>query len=95
MKPTLNKNISSYTFQNYYWLKTELIKFCRDTGLSTVGAKKDIEIRIVHYLNTGKKLSLENRKVSSSINTKVLINLDTLLKDAYKNDLIIECFLNQ
>ncbi|MFT5718165.1 MAG: hypothetical protein ACI9T7_002370 [Oleiphilaceae bacterium] len=86
MKPTLNKNISPDIFRDYYWLKTELAKFCRDNGLSTTGAKKEIETRIVHYLNTGEKLSPEKRQGNSSVDTKASINLNTLLKDAYKSD---------
>ncbi len=38
-RPALNDNLDSATFQNYYFLKDELIRFCRQEGLQTTGGK--------------------------------------------------------
>jgi len=86
MKPILNKSIELDHFREYYWLKVELVKFCRENGLSATGAKKEIEARIVHYLKTGEKLSAEKSQGNSRIDTKVPITLNTRLKQTYKND---------
>ena len=38
-RPVLSKNLNSATFMQYYYLKKELIEFCRESGLSTLGGK--------------------------------------------------------
>lgn len=38
-RPILNKNLDSKTFRSFYFLKEELIDFCRKNGLPTSGGK--------------------------------------------------------
>lgn len=52
-RPELDKNLDSETFRNHYYLKEELINFCRNHGLPTSGGKIEITERISHYLDTG------------------------------------------
>ncbi|MCD4756590.1 SAP domain-containing protein [bacterium] len=58
-RPKLNKNISTKDFQDFYWLKVELVDFCREIGISGSGGKIEIAGRIEKYLKTGK---IENKK---------------------------------
>lgn len=53
-RPVLDKKISIKDFKDFYWLKVELAKFCRENGISSVGGKIEISNRIVEYLETGK-----------------------------------------
>ncbi|PIE51991.1 cytoplasmic protein [Candidatus Fermentibacteria bacterium] len=53
-KPILDEKISVQDFKDFYWLKDELIKFCRKNGISYVGGKIEITNRIIEYLETGK-----------------------------------------
>ncbi len=53
-RPILDEKISVQDFKDFYWLKDELIKFCRKTGISYVGGKIEITNRIIEYLETGK-----------------------------------------
>ncbi len=53
-KPILDEKISVQEFKDFYWLKDELIKFCRKNGISCVGGKIEITNRIIEYLETGK-----------------------------------------
>jgi len=53
-RPNLNKEISIKDFKDFYWLKSELISFCREIGLSSSGGKIEIANRISKYLETGK-----------------------------------------
>lgn len=55
-KRTLHKNLDSETFRNYYFLKEELVDFCRKNGLPTSGGKQEITERVAHFLDTGKVL---------------------------------------
>ncbi len=53
-RPILDEKISVQDFKDFYWLKEELIKFCRKTGISYTGGKIEISNRIIEYLETGK-----------------------------------------
>ncbi len=53
-RPTLDKKISIKDFKDFYWLKVELVDFCRKIGISSSGGKNEIANRISEYLETGK-----------------------------------------
>ena len=52
--PKLNRTLSSATFKGFYYLKEELVDFCRENNLQTTGGKIELTNRISHYLETGK-----------------------------------------
>lgn len=52
---SLHKNMSIEDFEGSYYLREELIEFCRENGLSTYGGKLEISDRIAHYLKTGER----------------------------------------
>lgn len=54
----LTKNLDSETFRKFYYLKAELVDFCRANGLSTAGGKREITERIAFFLETGKVLTV-------------------------------------
>lgn len=55
-RPVLDKNLDSNTFRDFYYLKEELVDFCRKTGLPVSGGKLEITDRIACFLDTGKVL---------------------------------------
>ena len=62
-RPILNKNISVEDFKDFYWLKSELVNFCREVGVGSSGGKIEIANRIFEYLKTGKVIkSTTNKK---------------------------------
>lgn len=61
-RPILNKELDSKTFRDFYFLKEELVKFCKENGLPVSGGKIDITDRIAHYLDTGETLSAPREK---------------------------------
>jgi len=56
-RPTLNKHLDAKTFCSFYYLKKELVDFCRTVGLPISGGKIEITNRISHYLDTGEILT--------------------------------------
>lgn len=53
----MTKNIEtldSKTFRDYYYLKEELVDFCRKNSLPTSGGKLELTERIALFLDTGK-----------------------------------------
>jgi len=55
-RPELTSTLSAQDFLDFYWLKKELLAFCRQQGLSTAGSKDELKKRIAHFLETGESL---------------------------------------
>lgn len=96
-RPNLNKEIS---VKDFYWLKEELVKFCRTEGLKATGGKIEISKRIEKYLKTGQTDS-EPNKIKINLNSKFdwnneLLSLETKITDNYKNtENVREFFKNE
>jgi hypothetical protein len=67
-KTPLTTKISLEDFQRIYWLKTELLEFCRTHKLSTQGGKIELATRIGEYLQSGKQ---QRPSKKPSISTKM------------------------
>lgn len=98
-RPALNTDISIRDFKDFYWLKEELIAFCRQEGLRQSGAKMEITQRIVHYLETGNK-DLPNQKVKRVVQSTFdwktePLSLETPITDSYKNTSNVRQFFVQ
>ena len=52
-KPELSKFMNAETFSSYYYLKEELVAFCKELGLPTSGNKQELTKRIAYFLETG------------------------------------------
>ena len=61
-RPKLNKKVSAETFRNFYYLKEELISFCKENMIPVSGSKIEIADRIAYFLDTGKILSVVNKR---------------------------------
>ena len=70
-RPVLDKNLDGDSFRKWYWLKEELVDFCRENGIPASGGKTDIADRIAHFLDTGevKKAASRRNSVSKDIGT--------------------------
>lgn len=71
--------------QNYYWVKSDLIAFCKQHGLPTQGAKFDLVERIRTYLSTGHRM--HSKRISKAVDKDSLkcITKNTPIKN-YNND---------
>lgn len=52
-RPPLTPGLSEADFRGFYWLKAELLTFCREQGLNRGGSKGDLTERIAHFLRAG------------------------------------------
>lgn len=59
-RPQLNKSLDSKTFREFYYLKNELVDFCREHGLPISGSKIEITDRIALYLDTGEVFKIKH-----------------------------------
>jgi hypothetical protein len=84
-KPKLAKSISLDAFKNHYWLKMELIAFCKDNGLSATGSKQEISHRIETFIATGRKIKPTPNSSPNTRDSFQPITFDTPVVN-YKND---------
>jgi len=82
LKPANHITIAS--LKSHYWLKAELIKFCKANGLATVGSKQEIVQRIEAFIVTGCKIQPKISK-SGVRDSHQQIEVVTLVKN-YNND---------
>ena len=88
-RPTLNKNIKIEDFKDFYWLKEELIIFCREQEIITSGGNIEITKRIEKFLLTGIKIT-KSEKIKTRPNSQFdwnneKITKQTKITDNYKN----------
>ena len=73
-RPILNTQLDSKTFKEFYYLKEELVNFCRENNLPTSGGKIELTERIAYFLDTGKVLPPTKTKRKAS-------NITVITKD--------------
>lgn len=80
-RPELNKKLDSKTFREYYYLKEELVAFCRENNLPASGGKIELTDRIAAFLDTGTVLKASAKKQKKTdIGT---ITEDTLIESGF------------
>lgn len=88
-RPDLETIADAATFRDWYWLKAELMDYCRAHGLATTGKKADLADRIAHYLETGDRVAPASRKrarPSSSFDwAHAELTRETVITDSYTN----------
>ncbi len=90
-RPNLN-GISYDDFKSFYWLKEELIAFCREHSLKTTGSKEELSKRIEHFLITGEKELPQSNKHPRAIsrrNERVIqepLSTQTIITENYRSD---------
>jgi hypothetical protein len=53
-RPALDERPAPEVFLKFYYLKEELLAFCRTNGLGTSGSKTDLTSRVESFLRTGR-----------------------------------------
>lgn len=78
-RPELDKNMDRKTFMNFYYLKEELVKFCKENSLQTTGGKIELKKRIADFLDSGEIVYMKNNTKKTNNISK--ITLDTLIEE--------------
>jgi hypothetical protein len=87
MRPKLSKDLEVKNFEKNYWLKEELVEFCKQNNISTSGSKENVEKRIVRFLRHEPVEQPKKRaRVGGKSETKVEISLNSLIPKNYRND---------
>lgn len=59
--PDLDLKLSAEIFRQYYYLKEELVDFCRKNNLQATGSKSELSERIAVFLESGKRTHVERK----------------------------------
>ena len=82
-RPELNKKLSGREFRKWYWLKEELVQFCRDNGIPATGGKTELADRIALFLDTGKIESGKTIKRNAAKKNVSEITLDSVIESGF------------
>ena len=77
-RPNLDIKLDSKTFKEYYYLKEELIDFCRKNNLQITGGKLELTERIANFLDTGERTYKTHNNRKTIITHE--ITLDTIIE---------------
>lgn len=86
-RPELSNDLDSKSFLNYYWLKDELVAFCRDNGLPSSGNKQEITERIAVFLDSGeivKSVSVRKTSIVGEITPESVIEPDIVCSEKHR-----------
>lgn len=87
-RPALDKKLDSKIFRDFYYLKEELVDFCRKNDLPVSGGKIELTDRIAYFLDTGEILSAKTvkKKVAdvSDINEDTKIEADFVCSERHR-----------
>jgi hypothetical protein len=82
-RPQLTVSLPPSKFRAWYWLKAELIAFCRSQRLRTSGSKQEIAARIEAHLG-GKPAPAPGRKRSANAAMPTHFELRTVVGEGWR-----------
>ena len=87
-RPELTTELKRKEFLEYYFLKEELVCFCRENGLPTSGGKAELTERIAYFLDTGKVLAAKTVRTQkhkiSTITRDSIIESDFVCSELHR-----------
>lgn len=87
-RPELSASLDAETFRGYYYLKEELVAFCRRNHLPVSGGKAEPAGRIVRFPDTGTvSRPRTKRKASARVGTitgQTVIEPDKVCSEAHR-----------
>ena len=87
-RPELTTELKRKEFLEYYFLKEELVCFCRENGLPASGGKAELTERIAYFLDTGKVLAAKTVRTQkhkiSTITRDSIIESDFVCSELHR-----------
>ncbi|MEL7351400.1 MAG: DUF6434 domain-containing protein [Cyanobacteria bacterium P01_A01_bin.116] len=96
-RPELSNIKSVDEFDRWYWLKEELVTYCKENGLQVTGNKLAVANRIRQFLKNGIRETQSTKKLKKA-NSKFdwhaeKLSLETKITDSYKNTQNVRRFM--
>ena len=80
-RPELNRELDSALFREHYYLKEELVRFCRENGLPVSGGKLELAERIACFLETGEIKQPERKNSRKRGAAPVVLTKDSIIEE--------------
>lgn len=83
-------------FKRWYWLKSELVAYCREHSIPYSAGKFELIDRITHYLDTGNIPKTKRKTATSDFDwANETLTLKTVITDSYKNNQNMRAFMQE
>ena len=82
-RPELTRSLDSKTFREYYYLKEELVAFCRANHLPVSGGKQELTERIAGFLDTGEVRLPEAKRTAAHKTAVSGITRESIIEDGF------------
>lgn len=67
VRSNLDGKLNGETFRQYYYLKEELVEFCKNNGLPVSGGKAELTDRVAYFLDAGEVLQTSSKRKASNV----------------------------
>lgn len=95
IRPPIMSFKNGTAFKQWYWLKEELVSYCKNKGISYTGGKFEILERIANVLDGKNNRSKKKQPVKSAFDWhSALLTPATKITDSYKNSQNVRRFFN-
>lgn len=95
-RPDIENCQSGDEFTNWYWLKEELVTYCRKVGLPYTGSKQEITDRVAHWIDNGEIIRPVYGKSKSKFDWhRESLTLETVITDSYRNSQNVRRFMKE
>lgn len=95
-RPNINSIQSADEFRRWYWLKEELVTYCREHKIPYSAGKFELIERIAQFMDTGKIAKPKRKRKTSSFDWATeSLTLDTVITDSYKNNQNVRAFMTE
>jgi hypothetical protein len=82
-RPPLSASLTAQDFASWYWLKEELVAFCREHEISPSGSKLQLQSRITDYLG-GKHPIKRPTLQRSATRMPAIFTMDTIIGEGWR-----------
>lgn len=85
-RPIISNITNGESLKSWYWLKEELVAFCKANKLDYSGVKFEILEKVANFLDGNDTLQKDSLKASSKFDWhSAFLNTNTIITDSYKN----------
>lgn len=95
MRPELTRKTKADAFLDYYWLKEELVQFCRDNELPVSGSKMEITARIESFLLNGLIEKPKQKQSRRKKKSKEPLSRSTIITEGHRCSQDVRTFFKQ
>lgn len=95
-RPRIDDCSTGAEFADWYWLKAELIDWCRKNKVPYSGSKQQITDRIARFIDTGTVSRERSKTATSSFDWhKATLTPETVITDSYRNSQNVRRFFKK